>query len=1228
MRTKGLGSLIGLLVCFFACSTVPRSSSTAARAANTIEVDVAQLAPLLIDQPSADVSDQLRDWALYGVLVELGLGPDAISQGTLTLSPVRLPYLDELFTFEHGSGRHAVLPDGRAVAVLDRDDPHPIATLGRLADKVRRKTGEKPREILPFVFAPDLPSGHILIEPRPPVGEAALFGSAYGFVEAVVKDEPSFKSWLASIDDVVSAEIVDGGVRLAGRRFPDHRTPGATSEDVAVLYRAHTRLMIERAIAPPDSNVPESPGFSLDPPDENVAALVSRVDLSSDACGVYQRALARAEEVRVAARPRDALLAGEAVAIQIERVARKFGGRGACTAWLPDLVRRRTAGDELPNEDDALVFWLEKFAANDTGRQCARYDGELRGTRVGMNLFYTDLLAKLWGFDTHHSAPALSVPGFLTEPRIGIPAAYRQERLRLTGTRIWFGTRTEAVARVPHDRGLLFEPIVSRVFAAGHTSGHAHEEARPAETERRVIEWWDKHYASVADFEPEYHVQNQVMKWSLVTALLQKQGQAAFLADEGANLNYALTFDRWLQQNRSRLRYPHPVPILDRQRWVDGCECLPLLASYEFDGGSGILLGGVTAGGNRDISRVPHLDLQMPPALRLSPPISPPGSKVVVERAFPKYTSAGRVEVLPVSGTRMRTGVSELALGKTAVVVTGEPGALTRLALESASGEVGRLDIQMEPSGLSLRWLSGALERRRLVTERTLRALESGKEHRSHFEHVMAALTGRPVVSTSTDTIGMGRLGDGRDAVRMTFSNGLLERSSGGDSVRSSGRIFGTEITQINPSELAASEWQRLTVLDSARNLDVSAGWKRAFSPRGPPPEARPIHLRGLGPAGIDVQAFVERDGAVWLHKPEGTDRWWTELDKETHLSSGDLRTIQAHARMGAIEVRAGELSTRMGDAVRAVDNGARPELSSLLPGPPAAPDVQTRFAQRLLDEADYRLAGANAERALPLYHAYQEVLRKADPEVLIREGIARLQSGQLAAGLDEVSRQMPVLQTSKARPSERLRAALDGLAGQRPFANAVEVWRSQLGFPSTVPADVARQLTIENDGLGLQTRLVVNAARERSLSRDERRALAVNARETQVDLIYAEALYPFNRADFELEPHENLAEIAVSTSDRLSEVEALPQAAFRPDVLVVGRRRYRLMHAGGAGPPPNSGSGRDKSGGTGGIGGTGGTREPTGLTRPSYRIIMIRSCDRDRDGRVSEAEARDCDHP
>src|SRR5262249_1082562 len=38
--------------------------------------------------------------------------------------------------------------------------------------------------------------------------------------------------------------------------------------------------------------------------------------------------------------------------------------------------------------------------------QCARYDGPLRGTQVGMTLFYTDLLAKLWAsVDYGHSAP-------------------------------------------------------------------------------------------------------------------------------------------------------------------------------------------------------------------------------------------------------------------------------------------------------------------------------------------------------------------------------------------------------------------------------------------------------------------------------------------------------------------------------------------------------------------------------------------------------------------------------------------------------------------------------------------------------------------------------------------------------------------------------------------------------------------------------------------------------
>jgi hypothetical protein len=116
----------------------------------------------------------------------------------------------------------------------------------------------------------------------------------------------------------------------------------------------------------------------------------------------------------------------------------------------------------------AVVRLGLQFHEHDTRVQCARYEGT-QGTRVGMTLFYTDLLAKLWQTDFGHAAPIASVPGFLAGPHIDLPVAFADEQARNPGTRIWFGPRAGAVSRLANGTHstFLFDHLFTRIFAAG-----------------------------------------------------------------------------------------------------------------------------------------------------------------------------------------------------------------------------------------------------------------------------------------------------------------------------------------------------------------------------------------------------------------------------------------------------------------------------------------------------------------------------------------------------------------------------------------------------------------------------------------------------------------------------------------------------------------------------------------------------------------------------------------
>lgn len=236
--------------------------------------------------------------------------------------------------------------------------------------------------------------------------------------------------------------------------------------------------------------------------------------------------------------------------------------------------------------DAARFYRLLAFIDSRNGIQCARYDGPLQGTAVGMSLFYTDLLAKLWLLDYERSAPQGVIPGFKfiqnTAPRV--PAQYWAEMNKLNATRVWFGPRAEGYSYSPENREINLSHISTRVYAAGSDSLHPHAETVPSESNRQIITWWDRHYAALASLEPQFHLQNQIMKWSIVTGLLSEQGMLPFLATLPVERSHR--FDHWYREH-AELRFRGDIRMLEPSKWPSRTECMERLRSYSYEWGGG-----------------------------------------------------------------------------------------------------------------------------------------------------------------------------------------------------------------------------------------------------------------------------------------------------------------------------------------------------------------------------------------------------------------------------------------------------------------------------------------------------------------------------------------------------------------------------------------------------------------------------------------------------------------
>jgi hypothetical protein len=257
------------------------------------------------------------------------------------------------------------------------------------------------------------------------------------------------------------------------------------------------------------------------------------------------------------------------------------------------------------SNDRELIATAAGLMKQHDGYQCARYDGYLRGTQVGMTMFYTDLLMKLWSDDHYNSAPEDLIPGFESVVGHHLSGAYCTKEERAQPTRAWLGLREEQYARETKER-VRFAPVATRVFARSSAYGAGYSEEVEATIEnRRFYNWWNARYGRVAEWEPQYELLNQIMKWSVVTqvaALSEHESCVGFLDHIPVDRDHR--FDKWVAAGKD-LRWRGPMSLVRGQE--EPTECLPLLRSRSYAQCDGKLywVGGVTAAQKAQVATKP-----------------------------------------------------------------------------------------------------------------------------------------------------------------------------------------------------------------------------------------------------------------------------------------------------------------------------------------------------------------------------------------------------------------------------------------------------------------------------------------------------------------------------------------------------------------------------------------------------------------------------------------------
>ena len=245
----------------------------------------------------------------------------------------------------------------------------------------------------------------------------------------------------------------------------------------------------------------------------------------------------------------------------------------------------------VTDRDLALLYdLLQSLQAKDS-YQCGRYDGEFQGTRVSMTLFYTDLLMKLWSFKYKGAAPPIQ--GFVSETAFDVSPIYWERQRKYNATRYWLGLRADAFNFDQSGNTIDLAPIATRIFDASSSPLLPGKEVPATFSSARFSSWWNDHFEEVANYEPQYHRLNEIMKWSLVLQWMQSSNSPLLSELSGQNIASNIRFDTWIRTTPA-LRANPELPFLKTKRTAESTECLSLIESdpfyfmegvYHFSGG-------------------------------------------------------------------------------------------------------------------------------------------------------------------------------------------------------------------------------------------------------------------------------------------------------------------------------------------------------------------------------------------------------------------------------------------------------------------------------------------------------------------------------------------------------------------------------------------------------------------------------------------------------------------
>jgi len=634
--------------------------------------------------------DQIKDWMLFLLISESGLSEEEISKNIFDFPAIRQGYLAPVSTFEYGETRSCLINESEIIALIPTfNDKEELLTeneindhLAHIADNHRKNSGEIIPKIIPFYYEIDDIDEAVLITQKNPVKTADLFTSKMGYFEKEVRNLQDMKEVMNKISDVTFVEWKARKLKIGGRKMKSYKYRGIEVEDIAAVWQSEKKIKQEvkafndywddklselnasysrttsnfstKAAYDKDYNqlnedmskawiekkIVDGSGFSLDPGYDHQGLLQYFKEFQSSLL-----LFASFNEVEVS----------ESKLYDVEQALRDKNE-------LPLLI---LMNDIQPGLHESLSEYRY---------QKSRYDGHLDGTEVGMVLFYTDLIAKLWALDYLGHTPSNQIEDFTAMLKVKISPIYEREYEEMSSTRLWFGTDDEGFQTANENNSIFFARNATRIYAASSNDLAPGEEAQPTAVSQAYLGWWNDHYEEVAKFEPEYQRLDQIMKWSLIIGWLNQNHYGVGLDFlENVKVDKSNWFPKWVEENK-QLKFKNWDKVGFYEPGYKGAdtEAMPILYSDTYEGST--LSGGVSLAPKTLFKARTAVNTNFVKGMRTSKIDYGLSSRNMIktfdgsEFSFARSTSGNGFETLavPKAGTKMRGKFAQLENGQVA----------------------------------------------------------------------------------------------------------------------------------------------------------------------------------------------------------------------------------------------------------------------------------------------------------------------------------------------------------------------------------------------------------------------------------------------------------------------------------------------------------------------------------------------------------------------------------